>query len=277
MAFVWDAATGRMFRRLQGHENPIIGIAFSPDGRMVATASGSQWNHKEQTVRLWEVATGKERRRFVGHQAQVTSIVFSRDGTTIISGSEDGTALVWDAAGVLKPEMARVADGEGLWRTLASEDAVAAFEAVCALAARGDVAFLSKRLKRVEVADAAKIGRYLADLDSNEFATRERAERELGQLEELAESALHKALAERVSPEVRRRVEGLLTKLDASPPSAKTLQALRAIEALEHIATPEARQLFQKLADGAPEARLTREAKASLQRLARRENPTPRR
>src|SRR5262249_6450032 len=53
LAFLWDAATGQMHRRLQGHENPIMAVAFSPDGRMVATASGSMWNHKEQTVRLW--------------------------------------------------------------------------------------------------------------------------------------------------------------------------------------------------------------------------------
>jgi RNA polymerase sigma factor (sigma-70 family) len=45
MAFVWDAATGQMLRRLEGHESPIIGIAFSPDGRMVATASGDWRNH----------------------------------------------------------------------------------------------------------------------------------------------------------------------------------------------------------------------------------------
>jgi WD40 repeat protein len=99
LAFVWDAATGRLLRRLQGHENPVTAIAFAPDGRTVATASGSPENHKEQTVRLWEVATGQERRRFAGHQAQVTSIVFARDGLTLISGSEDGTALVWDVTG----------------------------------------------------------------------------------------------------------------------------------------------------------------------------------
>ncbi|HEY7309480.1 MAG TPA: sigma-70 family RNA polymerase sigma factor [Gemmataceae bacterium] len=275
MAFIWDAATGKRLRRLQGHENPIIGIAFSPDGRMVATANGSMWNHKEQTVRLWEVATGKERRRFVGHQAQVTSIVFSREGSTLISGSEDGTALVWDAAGVLKPEVAGGTDGEGLWRTLAGADAVAAFEAVCALAARREVAFFSKRLKRVEAPNAAKIGRHLADLDSNEFATRERAENELAQLEELAEPDLRKALTKSVSLEMRRRIEHLLAKLDANPPSAKTLQALRAIEALEHIATPEARQLLRKLADGYPAARPTRAAKAALERLAKRAAAKP--
>ena len=50
---------------------------------------------------------------------------------------------------------------------------------------------------------------------------------------------------------------------------------LRAVEVLERIGTPEARQVLAKLADGAPEARLTQEAKASLQRLAKRSAPGP--
>jgi WD40 repeat protein len=274
LAFIWDAATGKMQRRLQGHENPIIAVAFSPDGRMAATASGSMWNHKEQTVRLWEVTTGKERRRFVGHQAQITSIVFSRDGSTLISGSEDATALVWDVAGVLNGEIGKITDAEALWRSLAGEDAVVAYEAVCALTACRGVAFLTNHLQPVEVPDAGKIDRLLADLDSDIFATRQRAERELSQMEELAASALRKAAAEGASPEARRRAEALLAKLDVNAPRARTVQAVRAVEVLEHIATPEVRQLLEKLAAGAPEARLTREAKAALDRLQRR-HPAP--
>ena len=51
--------------------------------------------------------------------------------------------------------------------------------------------------------------------------------------------------------------------------SPKQLLTLRGLEVLEHIATPEAKQVLQKLAAGAPDARLTREAKAALQRLER--------
>jgi WD40 repeat protein len=269
-AFVWHAATGEALRRLQGHENPIIGVAFSPDGRMVATASGGEWNHKEQTVRLWEIATGKERRRFSGHPAVVYSLVFSRDGTALFSGSDDGTGLVWDVSGVIKPEIAREADGERLWQLLVSEDAADAYEAGCALARRRDAALLSRRLQRVGVPDAAKIRQHLADLDSQDFTTRDQAERELAQLEELAEPELRKALAKGVSAEVRRRAKALLAKLDGGPPSARTLQAVRAVEVLEHVATPEAVKVLEGLSQGAPAARLTREAQSSLQRLAQR-------
>jgi type IV secretory pathway VirB4 component len=72
------------------------------------------------------------------------------------------------------------------------------------------------------------------------------------------------------SPELRRRLETLLSKLQGPITSTETLRSLRAIEVLEHIATPEARELLQKLARGAPEARLTREAKTAVERLGRR-------
>jgi hypothetical protein len=56
--------------------------------------------------------------------------------------------------------------------------------------------------------------------------------------------------------------------------SGEELRGVRAVEALEHIGTAEAREVLQTLADGAP-ARLTREAKASLERLAKRPNREP--
>jgi hypothetical protein len=70
-------------------------------------------------------------------------------------------------------------------------------------------------------------------------------------------------------------MESLLTKLEASGASGDSLRMLRAIEVLEHIGTAEARELLQKLVEGAPEARLTREAKAALQRLANRPATAP--
>jgi hypothetical protein len=83
---------------------------------------------------------------------------------------------------------------------------------------------------------------------------------------------LQKTLAGNPPLEVRRRVEQLLGKLETSP---RRLQKLRAVEVLEHIATPEARELLRILAKGAPEARVTQEAKASLERLAQRPAATP--
>ena len=72
------------------------------------------------------------------------------------------------------------------------------------------------------------------------------------------------------SPEAARRLDALLTQAANVEPSPALLRGLRAIAVLEQIGTPEAKQLLLNLAAGAPEARLTREAKAALGRLVRR-------
>ena len=74
--------------------------------------------------------------------------------------------------------------------------------------------------------------------------------------------------------EPARSGQAVLAQLDPSQ-SGEILQALRAVEVLEYIGTPEAHRVLQALAQGVPEVRLTVEAKASLERLARRPAATP--
>jgi hypothetical protein len=114
------------------------------------------------------------------------------------------------------------------------------------------------------------LARLTANLDSDQFAVRDQATRELEALGELAEAALRKLLAAKPSLEARRRAEELLEKLRSPLPSGERLRSLRAVEALEHAGTEPAQRLLIRLAGGAPGARLTREAQAALQRLARR-------
>lgn len=93
---------------------------------------------------------------------------------------------------------------------------------------------------------------------------------------ETAKPALRKALAGKPSLEMRRRVEPIVKNLESWPASSSAaLRDWRALEVLEHLGTPEARRLLRQLADGVPEAGLTREAKAVLQRLAVRRNTMP--
>jgi WD40 repeat protein len=81
-------------RRFQGHEGPVRGVAYSPDGRFVL--SGSGWPDGDRTVRLWDVATGKEIRKFEGHSDQVFSVAFSPDGRRALSSGADKTMRLWD-------------------------------------------------------------------------------------------------------------------------------------------------------------------------------------
>ena len=88
----------------------------------------------------------------------------------------------------------------------------------------------------------------------------------LERLGELTEPAVRQALAGKRTPESRRRLEQILEPLDEPVASPEALRVLRAVEVLERLGTPEAEQVLQSLATGAPEARLTQEAKAALGR-----------
>ena len=78
-------------RFLQGHDDGVVAVAFSPDGARLLTAS------RDRSARLWDVASGSELRRFEGHWGGVHHVAFAPDGKRIVTAGEDGKVLVWDA------------------------------------------------------------------------------------------------------------------------------------------------------------------------------------
>ena len=166
----------------------------------------------------------------------------------------------------------------GWWADLAGADADAdaarAYAAVCRLADRPGpaVPWLRARLRPV-APQPRRIARLVAALDSDQFPARARAMKELEALGGQAAPALRAALQGKPAPEVRRRVEELLGRLDEPLTDPEVLRAVRAVEALERMGTAEARRLLRELAKEAPGARLTEEARSSLRRLDRRPAP----
>ena len=77
---------------LKGHDGWVGGVAFSPDGKTIATASA------DKTVKFWETASGKELATLEAHGDVVTAVTYSKDGTHFATASFDGTAKVWGTA-----------------------------------------------------------------------------------------------------------------------------------------------------------------------------------
>jgi hypothetical protein len=90
-----------------------------------------------------------------------------------------------------------------------------------------------------------------------------------------AQTALKATLEKQPVLDIRRRVERLLERLGGQLASGDELRDLRAVEVLESIGTAQAGQISKRLATGCPDAPLTQEAKATLERLARRPQSTP--
>ena len=133
-ARVWDIATGREIRRLEGDHLIVSFVAFSPDGRTVLSGTGNtarQWDvgtgrelqpfevhsgdvksvaffadgprlltvsDDGQTPRLWEMETKKELQRFKGHSGRIYSLVLSPDGRKLLTGGHDKTARIWEVS-----------------------------------------------------------------------------------------------------------------------------------------------------------------------------------
>ncbi len=116
--------------------------------------------------------------------------------------------------------------------------------------------------------DPKLVAELIADLDNQDFAAREKATAALEKLAELVAPQLRAAL-ERASLEAARRINRVLDSVAGQPMSPEKLRDLRAVEALEHIATANARAILQALSRGAPGAHLTRDAHATLLRLGK--------
>jgi hypothetical protein len=230
-------------------------------------------------ILIWDLARGRELRRFKGYDPRLTALAFSPDSRQLVSGLDDSTLLVWDlgSQNAMVSTRLSVEAIEKAWADLAGTDAARAYRARWALAASPDeaLALLQNHLRPVRETDGQQLRALLANLGSDQFAVRERSQAELVSLGDVAEPALRQALADNLTLELRQRVQKVLGRLRGPVTRPEVMRSLRAAAVLEDIGTPAARKLLETLTSGAPAARLTREAQASLSRLNRRAPAVP--
>jgi WD40 repeat protein len=263
---VFETQTERLIHRfpsLHPTGSFLHSIAFSPDGRMLAC--GNRFGF----VSFWDVLTGTQLGAFQGHLRNVACLQFSPDGRLLVSGSEDTTAVLWKVPAIAPlPQRLGPKELDILWDDLASEKPGKAYQAIAAFLPVPEAAlsYLKARLRPISAPDPEKLKALFRDLDNLDFAERDKAMRKLVELGDLAAAELRLLSKEGLSLEIRRRASKLLDQANGPLVSGEKIRSLRAIHLLENLGKS-AEPLLETMASGAPESRVTQEAKHALRRL----------
>ncbi|MBO0699312.1 MAG: PQQ-binding-like beta-propeller repeat protein, partial [Zavarzinella sp.] len=272
---VWEVASGERVARFTARH--VQRVVFSPDNRTLAYVTG-------YGVHLLDLATGKLIAEYEDPgincanylSGEAPTLAFSADGRSVATGHHDGSVLVWKvpapAAEKLTP-----ADRHAAWDDLAAGiDPAKARRAVDRLARDPDgaLALLTDRFK-ASAPPEADVPALVRTLDSPAFADREKAMRRLREAGPKVEPVLRDALRT-ASAEAKQRIEKLLSAIETSrqpPVSGEAIRSVRAVEVLERIGTPAAKELLQTWADQTAEVYVADEAGCALDRLRLRDQP----
>lgn len=265
---VWEVLSGKEIFAVQTHGNTAYNVVFSPDGRRMATCGA------DKMLRVWDVHGGKEIFGVEAHTTHVFSLAFSPDGKRVVTGGQDRGVKVFElppAPPRPAPVALKEAQLDAHWQALCGDDAIRASQASWDLTAAGEqaVTHIARHVQPVPGLAAEQketVAKLLKDLEHRRFTVRDQAARDLQKLGESVLPLLRDALMKKPALDVERKLAELVEALSNPPLTTTYLQERRAIEVLEHCRVPGAKQLLEKLAGGLPGARLTEDARASLER-----------
>jgi WD40 repeat protein len=267
---LWETATGARLGVVgDGKGGPLMHVAASPDGRLIATAE-----KEKDRIRVWHVGSGKELAAFEGSQGTVYCLAFSPDGKLLATGGEDGNILLWDVSKLdrspgLRPEPK---DVEAAWSTLTGKGGPAVLKSIYTLAAAGNdaVALIRGKVRAATEPDADVVRKLLKNLDDDAFEVRKDAAARLEAMGDAVRPALERAQAAGGSAELMKQLKRLLESAPNAEPTSEQLRSLRAVWVLEEIGTPAARDCLKTLANVASGDQVTTSARDALARLERR-------
>lgn len=230
--------------------------AVSPNGRLLAVPN-------RDMVMLYDLHTGEPRRFFmVGDTAK--TLQFTQDGQQLLIAGRYPWMVMWN---VYEPDKTTInADWTNGFRI---------HQEICqSIQDPKLVLDLAQKIPTPALPDLKRLANQLTDLDSPQFATREKAEKYLSSLSGDHVRAVEQFMKSPTrSLESRERCERIIKKLRKAPLTQETIQQLRLLEVFEQINHPVARETLQRLATGHEEHLLTVEAKLSMERLKRMNRP----
>jgi WD40 repeat protein len=264
---LYETRTGKERMLIAGSAGQAGTCAFSRDGRFLAFLNA------KNDIEVFDVTRGKNVATFAQTDGGGV-LAFSPDSTLLATGGRSGAILLWDLSDVVRQKTEEpawtAADKDRLWNDLADSDAITAFSAMNKLRCSPNAAVALVRERLQWNVATKELDALIERLGSADFASRKKATDAVEQLGERARPALAAALAKSKSLEHKRRVEGLLEKLERPFTTPVGLRLLRSIEVLDGLRTPEAAALLREIAADVPATDpLGRELARSLERAHR--------
>jgi WD40 repeat protein len=251
----------------------VYDLDVSPDGCLLLTAGGDG-----NQLCLWEAATGEPVFSWSPHRHGANAARFLPRGRRFCSGSNDTQILIWSLDEMFGPPVAPATPEarEQCWKALAEGPASGALRARLALAEGGEetALFIRQHIKLPPAPDAAKIRQLIAQLDSDAFAAREEAGKELIKIGRDAVPFLLDANQSATSVEAKARMAALLKEMEKPAPlSGEMKRTLRAIAVLEAVGTDTAKRVLESIAIVPGDSPAGRAARAALLRLGAKTAP----
>lgn len=275
-ATLLDPTTGTVIRNLEfpavrGRYSEVGSMSLSHTGRWLAVANGDT-----QDILIYDLSGPLPEliHTFRGATGSIVHLSLSPDDRNLLSSSSDGTAITWNLGTIIDRYLQRIdTNPEERWWSELAGDANQAGKVMTAMINHNPtraVSLLAERLTPAVEADQSLMKESIKQLDSDDPAVREAAYYELMRVLDQAESLIRENLKGTPSGEVRKKLSTLLSLIEGPETNPAQNRNLRAVEVLERIGTAPARKALLTLSKGPPQARLTREAKQSFERLEKK-------